>query len=96
MKNYRNLSRVEIRFFLVVEIPSEHSCLYNIVSFNHIEPKALFINNNVSVQQTSYLEQPLISYELFLFLCVDHVAIYLSHALPLTCLRNADTGDSFL
>lgn len=84
------------RYGLVVEIPSEHSCLYNIVSFNHIEPKALFINNNVSVQQTSYLEQPLISYELFLFLCVDHVAIYLSHALPLTCLRNADTGDSFL
>ena len=28
--------------FLVVEIPSEHSCLYNIFCFNHIEPKALF------------------------------------------------------
>ena len=42
VKNYRNLSRAEIRFFLVVEIPIKHSCLYNKFSFNHIEPKALF------------------------------------------------------
>ena len=29
VKNYRNFSRVVIRFFLVVKIPIKHSSLYN-------------------------------------------------------------------
>ena len=33
VKNYRNFSRVVIRFFSVVEIPIKHSSLYNKVSF---------------------------------------------------------------